>query len=382
MARWTWLVLAAALALPCGAGPDPGWRPAAPGYRWEWPRDHYAHPDFKTEWWYFTGHLEPEAGSGDPGGALGFQLTFFRLGMVPPGTGTPEAGLAARGGIMAHAAIGDAAAGDHVFSEVLWRATPLLGGFGAPGDSVIAWCRGPGGTADLWSLSFDGQGFGLRASDERQGLAFDLSCRPVKPVVLHGDHGFSAKNAAGTAGSLYAGFTRMEVTGAVMRNGTMTRVRGECWMDQEIFTSTLAPDQKGWDWISLQLADGRELMVYHLFGPGGGDGFGSGTLVAADGSTTTLAQGDFRLEPLDRWRSPATGTEYPVGWALAVPSAGLDLELRAMLPDQENFSRLSGVHYWEGAVIVRSRGPAGAGATVGRGFVEMAGHGEGNRPPV
>ncbi|MFH2052201.1 MAG: lipocalin family protein [bacterium] len=380
MARWTWLILIAALAIPCGAGSDPGWRRAAPGYRWEWPRDHYAHPEFKTEWWYFTGHLEPEDDAGIPGDTLGFQLTFFRLGMVPPGTGTPEAGLAARGGIMAHAAISDATAGDHLFSEVLWRATPLLGGFGAPGDTVIAWCRGPGGTADLWSLGFDGQAFALRASDERRGLAFDLRCRPVKPVVLHGDQGFSAKNAAGTAGSLYAAFTRMEVSGSVMRNEAMIHVRGECWMDQEIFTSTLAPDQKGWDWVSLQLADGRELMVYRLFGPEGGEGFGSGTLVAPDGSTTPLAAGEFRLEPRDRWRSPVTGAEYPVSWILEVPSAGLDLDLQAVLPDQENVSRLSGVHYWEGAVTVRSRGPAGA--TVGRGYVEMAGYGEGNRPPV
>ncbi|MBX9696423.1 MAG: hypothetical protein K2Z81_28810, partial [Cyanobacteria bacterium] len=54
-----------------------------PGFQFEFPKDHGAHPDFKTEWWYYNGHLSAE------GREFGFELTFFREGM-PSNAKKPE----------------------------------------------------------------------------------------------------------------------------------------------------------------------------------------------------------------------------------------------------------------------------------------------------
>src|ERR1700730_11318906 len=55
-------------------------RSAEPGYDFEFPRDHGAHEEYRTEWWYYTGHLSTASGR-----RFGFELTFFRVGVVPPG---------------------------------------------------------------------------------------------------------------------------------------------------------------------------------------------------------------------------------------------------------------------------------------------------------
>ncbi|MBE0567474.1 MAG: carotenoid 1,2-hydratase [Krumholzibacteria bacterium] len=367
------IVLGAAALAPAG---EPGWRQAAPGYPWSFPRDHHAHPDYKTEWWYVTGHLavlaEPDA---EP---LAFQQTFFRIGLAADAPADSASRWAARDLVMGHAAVGDPARGRHVFSEVLWRAVPLLGGFGAPGDPVLAWAQAPAGTPGRWSLALEDGGFRLTARDDRRGLRYDLLAVPTRPLVLHGEGGFSPKTADGTAGSLYFSATRLEVTGTVWQQGAPLAVGGQAWLDREIFTSTLAADQTGWDWLSLQLDDGRDLMLYRLRGPDGRAAFALGTLVTADGTARTLPGDAWSWEPGRTWTSDRTGSTYPVSWRLQVPAADLDLRLEATLDAQENVSGRTGVHYWEGAV--RARTPAGAAA--GRGFIELTGYGEGSRPPV
>lgn len=362
-------VIFAALA---PAAPAPEWRAAEPGYDWAFPRDFAAHPDYKTEWWYVTGHLDPE----DGGPALGFQLTFFRIG-IQQDDGATGSDWSARDLVMAHAAVTDPATGRHVFSEAVWRAVPLLGGFGAPGDTNLAWCRAPAGTPGTWSLDMVGDSLRLRARDDRSGLRYDLVCTPRRKPVFHGEGGFSPKTADGSAGSLYFSQTRMAVQGSVHRDGEPLAVTGDAWLDREIFTSTLAADQKGWDWFALQLNDDRELMVYRLRRGDGTTDFALGTLVSPDGTTTPLPAEAWTLSPGDTWTSPDTKSEYPVTWRLAIPGEELDLELRAVMPDQENVSPRTGIHYWEGVVDVRA-----GGKSIGRGFVELTGYGEGSRPPV
>lgn len=369
----TLLLVLAALTAAGESGPE-NWLKAAPGYRWSFPRDLAAHPDYKTEWWYLTGHLDP----GDGGEAMAFQITFFRVGLTRQPPAQEKSAWATGDLVMAHAAVLDPATG-HVFSEVVRRATPFLGGFGAPGDERLAWCRAPAGTDADWSLDFHEGQYRLRARDDRRGLRFDLRCGPGKPRVFHGPGGFSPKTADGTSGSLYFSETRLPVQGEVARGQEVVPVTGEAWLDREIFTDTLASGQRGWDWTALQLVDGRELMLYRLRGTKGGDDFSLGTLVERDGSTRTLSAEEWSWEPGRTWTSPRTGSEYPVDWRLRVPSAGLDLELEAIVPEQENVSEQTGIHYWEGAVRVRSAGDNGA---AGRGFIELTGYGEGSRPPV
>jgi predicted secreted hydrolase len=284
---------------------------------------------------------------------------------------------------MGHASISDLPTGRHVFSETLYRAVPLLGGFGTAGDSLIAWSRAPAGTEDCWTLSFDGEAFDFRMRDEARGMAFDLSAKPLKPLVFQGPGGFSPKGDEPSAASLYTSFTRMATTGRLEIEGRSYRVKGQSWMDREFGSNQLTEAQVGWDWFSLQLDGGRELMLYHLRDRTGAVDFARGTLVSSDGTTVYLKESDWTLEALDHWESPETEARYPVRWRLRLPAAALDLEIAALMPNQENVSRLTpGLHYWEGAVLVRQAVGSTSGAPVGRGYLELTGYGAGSRPPI
>ncbi len=390
------MMIAAALlaaALACAAlaggtattGPKPaadGWLRAAPGYAWSFPRDHYAHPAHRTEWWYLTGHLREEGAPADAE-PVAFQFTLFRIGLDPQAPPAVGSAWRANALVMGHAATTDPAAGRHVFSETLWRAAAGLGGFGAPGDTTLAWCLAPPGTPGKWAIDLVDGAFDVRARDDQRGLRFDLHCVSATPPVLQGPGGFSPKDAQGDAGSLYYSLPRLAVTGMLRRGDRDVHVSGQAWLDREVFTSTLGPAQTGWDWVSLQLDDGRDLMLYRLHAADGRVDFALGTITGPGGASTSLAADAWSLEPLTHWTSPVTGAAYPVDWRLRVPGAGIDVELRTVLADQENVSARTGVRYWEGGVrAVVPPGLPGAGAAVGRGFVELTGYGAGSRPPV
>jgi len=362
-------------ALPAGAAPGSSgpWRGAAPGHAWSFPRDHAAHPGYRNEWWYFTGTLDAE---GEPGRRFGWQVTFFRVGIA---TERPSPGSAwgATDVLMGHAAVTDLATGRHLFSEVLYRAVPLLAGFGDPSDPLLAWSRGPPGTAERWELRRDGEGFAVRVADARAGLSLRLDLRPSRPPVLQGPGGVSRKSEREGFASLYYSVTRLSTSGTVTLADRSFAVRGESWMDREFGSSQLAPDQAGWDWFALRLADGRDLMAYVLRGRGDAAGFRSGTLVEADGTPRWLRGEELEVVATGSWRSPATGAEYPAGWRVRLPSAGLSLDVQPLVPDQENRGGTA-PYYWEGAVRVTGPG----GEAMGEGYVELTGYGEGNRPPI
>ena len=355
------------------------WKTAQPDYAWSFPRDHWAHEGYKTEWWYFTGHLQAENGR-----RFGYQFTFFRVGVLPT---APDADSAwtARDLIMGHAAVSDLDRNDHRFSEVIYRAIPLLGGFGAwpqraseASLPLIAWSRAPAGTPGKWRLSWNGSGFDVEMRDDAQALSFSLSTRPGKPLVFQGPNGYSRKSQSGTGASLYYSFTRLQTSGQLSLDGQTWQVTGESWMDKEFFTSVLAPHQLGWDWFSLQLDDQREVMLFLLRREDGTTDFASGTAVHPDGSTTYLDGSTFTVVSQARWQSPHTEGVYPSRWRLAIPREQLDLEIVVEMADQENRSGLIGaLHYWEGAVKLLQDGlPAG------KGYVELTGYGTSSRPAL
>jgi predicted secreted hydrolase len=343
------------------------WKVARPDYEWSFPRDHWAHEGYRTEWWYFTGHLEER---------FAYQFTLFRIAVLPE---RPEltSSWAASSLVMGHAALTDLESKRHFFSEVLYREVPLLAGHGAFPESRIGWMRAPAGTDGIWSLDWNGEGFDFAARDRSQGFGFCLTTRPTKPLVFQGTGGFSRKGMAEGAASHYYGFTRLETRGEVELEGDRIEVKGESWMDKEFSSSQLAENQVGWDWFSLRLDDGRDLMLYLMRSKTGAVDYASGTLVDPEGKPAYLDRTAFEVVVLDTWKSPATGATYPSSWRVRV--AGLDLRVRAAVLDQENRSRLPrGIYYWEGAVVVEDS----EGKRIGRGFVEMTGYGEGNRPPV
>ena len=355
------------------------WKTAQPDYAWSFPRDHWAHEGYKTEWWYFTGHLQAEDGR-----RFGYQFTFFRVGVLPT---APDADSAwtARDLIMGHAAVSDLDRNDHRFSEVIYRAIPLLGGFGAWSQRaseaslpLIAWSRAPAGTPGKWRLAWNGSGFDFDMRDDAQALSFSLSTRPGKALVFQGPNGFSRKTQSGSGASLYYSFTRLQTSGQLSLDGQTWQVTGESWMDKEFFTSVLAPHQLGWDWFSLQLDDRREVMLFLLRREDGTTDFASGTVVHPDGSTTYLDGSTFTVVSQARWQSPHTEGVYPSRWRLTIPREQLDLEIVVEMADQENRSGLIGaLHYWEGAVKLLQDGlPAG------KGYVELTGYGTSSRPAL
>lgn len=374
------LTVALLVAAPAAGEGAAGWRVAAPGHDWSFPRDHWSHPGYRTEWWYLTGHLEA---ADEPGRRFGFQLTLFRVGLTPSPPDIDSA-WSVSALAMGHAAVSDLTQGEHVFSEVVARATPWLGGFPEfPGEAAaaggtVAWVRAPAGTDGRWSVDWNGRAFDVSMRDDARGIAFDLATSPLRPLIFQGPGGYSRKSAADDAASLYYSFTRLRTEGTLTVAGRTWDVRGLSWMDKEFSTSTLGERQVGWDWFSLQLRDGRDLMLYVLRRADGAVDWGSATVVDASGAARYLPADGWTVSPGERWSAPS-GAAYPIEWRVELPGEGLDLRVRAAFPDQENRSELiDGLDYWEGAVEVADP----EGNRVGSGYLEMTGYGEGSRPPV
>lgn len=356
--RRTTVILALLLAAAAWAAE---WRAPAPeGRDWEFPADHHALRDYRNEWWYVTGHLVAAAEE-EP--RWGYQFTLFRLG-VSPGPADTAAAWDASDLVMGHVALTDLRAGTHLFTQVMVRAVDPLGGFGAPGDSVLAWCAAPPGTDGRWTFALDGDGFRLRARDDRKGLDLDLRLKPERPPVFHGPGGYSPKSADGSQASLYYSYTRLHTEGEVIG----AAVRGHSWFDREVFTGTLTGQRVGWDWASLQLDDGRDLMVFELRRGDGTVDFGRGTLVDADGGVTLLTRDQWRWQAVGEWTSPATGNVYPSGWRLSLPGKLEELVIVPEVAGAENVGPPGGFTYWEGPVTF-------GGAAEGRGYVELTGYG-------
>lgn len=322
----------------------------------ELPRDHGAHPEVRTEWWYLTGIVRDDAGR-----RYGYQVTFFRQGLDPSEPAGDDSPLRARQAVAAHVAVADVDGGRFRHAERVRRADGLLAGFAT--DDLRVWL-GP------WRLERGDDGvLRTRAADPAAGIALELEIEPVKPLVRQGVAGYSQKGADPGNASAYLSWTRMAVRGTLRLDGVARAVAGEGWFDHEWGTSQLGEGVVGWDWFSLRLDGARELMVYRLRrADGSPDRYSSGTVVAPDGTTRRLGVDDVAIEPTDRWTSPATGATYPSGWRIAVPSAGIDVQVTPLLPAAELDGRTStGTVYWEGPVAVE-------GTHSGEGYVELTGY--------
>lgn len=331
---------------------------AAEGTRtWSFPRDHGAHPEYRTEWWYFTGILAAADGR-----RFGYQLTFFRQGVVPVAL-DPENPWSVRDLYLAHFTLTDVQAGAFAVGERVSRAGPGLAG-SSPGG-LRAWALD-------WSASDRGGIFELAA---REGaVAVNLALRPRRAPVLHGSGGLSRKGPAPGQASWYSSITDLETTGTVATGGREVAVTGASWFDHEFGSGQLAEDVAGWDWFGLRLSDGRALMLYVLRRRDGGTTPASaGTIVEADGTARPLARDAFRIETLATWRSPHSGARYPSRWRLLVPGEGIAIALAPLVPDQElKTARSTGVTYWEGAVA--GSGTRGDAPVAAEGYVELTGY--------
>lgn len=325
---------------------------ALPGYRYQFPRDHFNHPEYRTEWWYYTGNVRARDGH-----RYGFELVFFRQGQ---GQDRKPADNPSAWRVddlyLAHLALTDIDAGHFRYWKRLNRAGPGIAGVSF--DEGRIW---NGNWQVRWDKASDTQSLTAVAD----GVEFSLRLTPGKPPVIHGENGVSQKAAGAGKASYYVSFPRLAVEGRL--NGA--EVAGSAWMDHEWFTQQLDASQPGWDWFSIQLENGADLMLFDLRRTDGAiDPYSSGTFIAKDGRATHLKRADFDLQPLEYWTSPKTGAKYPVKWRISVPSMGVALESTAAVRGQELVSHDdSSPTYWEGAVTY-------SGSSAGVGYVEMTGY--------
>jgi len=336
--------------LPSSA-PAGEYREVTPGMRPSFPADFYYQNNFRVQWWYFTGHLFDEKGR-----EFGYELTFFVVGVQ-------KRHYRSRFGVNAiyisHFAVSDVQGKKYYFSE-----NADAGAFdfaGAKDDELSLWVGNnilEGTTGQMHIKASDGE------------KAIELTLIPQKPLVLNGEKGYSRKSEESPLfASLYFSYTDLQTTGIVKLGETLFKVEGKSWFDRELSTRGLSEIEKGWDWFSIQLDDGGEIMLYLLRKKNGTlDGYSSGTFVFRDGTYKHLSPADFTVAATGRYRSRRTGAGYPSRWEVTVPSENLTLKITPLIEDQEFVaSHSTGNSYWEGTCRVE-------GGASGRAYVEMTGY--------
>ncbi len=313
------------------------------------PQDHGAHPDFRTEWWYVTGHVATSSGT-----SLGFQVTFFRSR-----TGVSESSkskFAPKQILFAHAAIADPRHGKLRHDEKIARA-----GFG---NHVKV------GIMDIslnkWMMKMTDNLISTRISSK--DFSLDLSLTPSQAPILQGENGYSQKSSNPQHASYYVSLAQVNVAGKIIVDGKAETVTGKAWFDHEWSSEYLASDAAGWDWLGANLDDGGAVMAFRMRGADGKAIWASGTRVMADGKAIKMSPQQIVFTPLETWRSPRTGATYPV--AMRVDVANESFELKPWMNDQElDSSRSTGIVYWEGAIdLIQNK------QRVGRGYLELTGY--------
>ena len=333
---------------------------ALPERRLAFPRDHGAHPDLRTEWWYITG--QARAGERE----FGFQVTFFRSRV--DSTQGMASKFAARQLLFAHAAITD------VQGRKLWHDQRIAReGFeiaqASPHDTRIR----------LRDWSLERQGTFYRAQVPAGDFTLDLRCTPTQPLLLQGRQGLSRKGPEVRQASYYYSQPQLAVSGAISMQGRAFDVAGKAWLDHEWSDEILHPDAVGWDWIGMNLDDGSALTAFRLRRKDGtalwdGGSFrspvnASGGGTSGDGALYTFSPGEAVFSPQRRWASPLSQASYPVEWIVRTPADVYTV--KAVIDNQELDSRQStGAIYWEGLSDLYGCG----GRKVGRGYLEMTGY--------
>jgi predicted secreted hydrolase len=341
-------------------------RIAERGYQFAFPRDYGSHPGFKIEWWYVTGHLKANGSQ-----RFGFQATFFRIATESPGNRAPEAS-GYQDLHLAHMALMDMDTSTFLHQERLNR------------DKHAAHARE--GDLDLkngnWTLrriQEDGPiTFRLKGSILAEAT-LDLELQAAKPMTFFGENGYARKGEKDSAASYYMTFTRLKTHGKLQLKGITWEVTGWSWMDHEISSSQLSPNQAGWDWISLRLDDGRDLMAYRMRNPQGeADPFSTLAWIDQEGIAAHQPLTDTMWQIKRRWTSPTSGNTYPIEVQLNCPLPHQKGRWRAtvvpLLDHQEMLGTVSGIPYWEGACDVFDP----SGQRIGQGYMELTGYGDQN----
>jgi predicted secreted hydrolase len=343
------------------------------GYKWKFPEDHGAHPQYHLDWWYYTGQLYSHASEpfrDKP--EYGFQLTFFRKSDRVSGRYVSE--------YLAHAALTDLARGETYFSSRIGGGA--LGLATVSSDSLAA-------TSGDWSVDPIGKQLVLRFSVNQGVSGAPVEIRiltgDLNDIWLQGEGGFSRKASCELCASMYYSIPQIKFTASI--NGLVDsagrvidrrNLHGIAWMDHEFMTNSLDPGQVGWDWFGLMLKDGRSLTIFELRNSKGEANFVSASI--RNGSESrSLRSNEFSITPLRRWKSAVSGAQYPVEWRILIPSAGIDTVIKARTDSCEVGAQEVSKHgkqkpkgetrYWEGPVAAEDESILG--------YLEMTGYAEG-----
>ncbi|MEP3333972.1 lipocalin-like domain-containing protein [Sedimentitalea sp.] len=325
-----------------GLGTDAeGFAIPQPDQTFSFPADHGPHPEFRIEWWYLTSTL-----TGDDGQSYGIQWTLFRSALKP----YEEDGWQSPQLWMGHAALTSETT--HHFDERIAR-----GGIGQAGVTAApfsAWI-------DDWEMTGQpDKGLSeLRLTARGGTFQYDLELNADRPLVLHGEAGYSTKTDDGKA-SYYYSQPAYSVTGTLHLPNGPVNVTGQGWLDREWSSQPLSEDQTGWDWFSLSFNSGARMMGFRL--RDGADGYTSATWISADGSSVSLPNGVLEIEPLET--TAVQEREIPTVWRVVLPAQDLDITVKALNPQSWMGTSFP---YWEGPVTV-------AGSHTGRGYLEMTGY--------
>ena len=324
------------------------------------PHDHGAHPDTRTEWWYLTGSLQGRASASSPAQTYGFQITFFRSRVDVAAHSASR--FATRQLIFAHAAVTDLQRGELLHDQRIARA-----GWGladaAEGDTHL--------TLRDWQLHRTGdvQRSTNRSRIPARAFQLDLNFTQTQPVLLQGQAGFSRKGPEPQQASHYYSHPHLAVDGSLRLHGQTLNVQGRAWLDHEWSESIMHPEAVGWDWIGMNLQDGRALTAFRLRRQDGSTLWSGGSLRTPGQPARIFTFPEVRFTPGRTWLSPASGARYPVEWTVDTPAGRF--QVRARLDAQELDSRGStGSIYWEGLSELRDA----QGAVVGGGYLEMTGY--------
>lgn len=346
-----------ACLLPFVFAEDGFWQIARPDYQFEFPRDAASHPDYRIEQWAYAGHV-----SAADGHRFAYQFRFIRAG-VDFKPRNPSR-WAVRDLFVTQLAVTDIDGRQFKTAERINRAG--VGWAGAAREDFHLW-------NDDWEARQDNAATTLRAVETSEGIGFELTLEPDKPVA-HGEEGVFQKGFLAFNASHFYSQPRRGTRGALWLNGRRIEVSGTSWMDHEFGSSLLEEGQAGWDHFSIELDDGSGLKIYQIrLKDGSRDEYSIATLLRADGSHESFKADQFTLEPLARWTSPASGGSYPVHWRVKIPSHQIELDVRAVVDNQELQAAQSlGVTYWNGVVEVA--GTRASQPVRGRGFLEMNGY--------
>lgn len=329
---------------------------ALPPAEIEFPRDFGPHPDFQTEWWYYTGNLASVDGR-----QFGYQLTIFRRALLPPDlTADRVSDLATSQVYLGHFALTDVQAQEHIAYERFARgAAGIAGAQAAP---YRVWLED-------WQINEIEPG-SYRMQAAQDGYAIDLTLIDLKGPVLQGQNGYSQKGPDPGNASYYYSQTRLATNGTIRIDNRDFDVTGYSWKDHEYSTSALSGDQVGWDWFAIQFSDQTELKVFHIrLANGQIDRFSSGSFVDQNGNITPLEGQDFSILSSGSWSSDISGATYPANWSIQVPEFNISIQVSPLIPDQELNVSYS---YWEGAVAVY--GTRNGRPVEGFGYAELTGY--------